>query len=127
VPAVPVLSSGGLPSGGSSAKTRWAAGTPDEEGTVTLLSGEIRRPYTPTQVGILYPMLLEAECHLVSEIEFMHRGWEVWPHMSYPDVHVWLAKRQLTAMDPLEHSELGMIPELISKWNASFTLHEGES
>jgi hypothetical protein len=60
-----------------------------------------RRPYTHEEVKQLYPMLTEVECRIVSDIEHRYRQWTVWPHVDYPQTHLWLARRHYTSMQPL--------------------------
>jgi hypothetical protein len=78
--------------------------------------GEPRPPYTHEQVKILYPFLTEVECRIVADIERRWRFWEVWPHMNYPEVHLWLTRRQFTAMQPLTAERVGDIPGEILNW-----------
>lgn len=77
---------------------------------------ERRSPYTPEQVGILFPVLTEVECHIVSGIEERFPGWSVWPHVDYPQTHIWLARKNSTAMQPLAVGMIGDLPGEIAHW-----------
>lgn len=77
---------------------------------------EARRPYTHEQVKTLYPMLGEVECRIVADIEQRYRFWEIWPHLDYPKVHVWYARRAYTPMQPLAAGKIGDIPGEIVNW-----------
>lgn len=77
---------------------------------------EPRRPYTHDQVKMLYPVLSEVECRIVAEIEQRYRFWEVWPHLDYPQTHVWYARRAYTAMQPLAAQRIGDLPGEIVNW-----------
>ena len=74
------------------------------------------RPYTHEEVKQLYPMLTEVECRIVSDIEHRYRHWTVWPHVDYPQTHLWLARRYYTSMQPLVVSLIGDLPGEIVNW-----------
>jgi hypothetical protein len=69
-------------------------------------------------------MLTEVECRMVANIEerFQQPQWMVYPHVDYPQVHLWLARRSFTPMAPLVVTMLGDLPGEISFW-----LHENTS
>jgi hypothetical protein len=75
-----------------------------------------RRPYTHEEVKQLYPVLTEVECRIVSGIEHRYRHWTVWPHVDYPQTHLWLARRYYTSMQPLVVSMIGDMPGEIVNW-----------
>jgi hypothetical protein len=40
----------------------------------------------------------------------------VWPHVDYPQTHLWLARRYYTSMQPLVVSLIGDLPGEIVNW-----------
>jgi hypothetical protein len=76
----------------------------------------VRRPYTHEQVKVLYPVLSEVECRIVSHIENRFRWWEIYPDVHYPQIHLWYARRQFTPMPALVKEHLGDIPGEIVYW-----------
>jgi hypothetical protein len=77
---------------------------------------ERERPYNHEEVQQLYPVLTEVECRLVSHLEHQFRAWQVWPHVDYPQVHLWLARRAFTSMTPIVVAQLGDMPGEINFW-----------
>lgn len=81
-----------------------------------MYSEERDKPYTADEVMTLFPVLTEVECLIVSRLEERFLGWHIWPHVDYPKVHIWLAKKNFTAMQLLAVGELGDMPGEIANW-----------
>jgi hypothetical protein len=77
---------------------------------------ERRQPYTPQQVRLIFPVLTEVECLTVADIEERFPRWHVWPHVDYPQTHLWLARRNSTPMNVLVTPRLGDMPGEITNW-----------
>jgi hypothetical protein len=73
-------------------------------------------PYTAGEVKILYPALTEVECLLVAGVEERFPGWHVWPHVDYPQTHIWLARKNSTSMPPLVTGMIGDMPGEVAYW-----------
>lgn len=82
-----------------------------------------RNPSTPEQVGILFPVLTEVECRIVSDLESRFPGWSVWPHVDYPQTHIWLTRKNATAMQSLAVGMIGDLAGEIAHWiSANFSI-----
>jgi hypothetical protein len=81
-----------------------------------MLLEERAKPYTAEEVAILYPVLSEIECAMVARIEERFPGWHIWPHVDYPQTHIWLARKNWTAMQPVIAGQLGDLPGEITDW-----------
>jgi hypothetical protein len=77
---------------------------------------ERRQPYTPQQIRLMFPVLTEVECLMVANIEEWFPRWHVWPHVDYPQAHLWLARRNSTSMNVLVTSRLADMPGDITNW-----------
>lgn len=71
---------------------------------------ERRQPYTPQQIRLMFPVLTEVECLMVAHMEERFPRWHVWPHVDYPQTHLWLARRNSTSMNVLVTSRLADMP-----------------
>jgi hypothetical protein len=77
---------------------------------------ERRQPYTPQRIRLMFPVLTEVECLMLADIEERFPRWHVWPHVDYPQTHLWLARRNSTSMDVLVTPRLGDMPAEITNW-----------
>jgi hypothetical protein len=77
---------------------------------------ERRQPYTSQQIRLMFPVLTEVECLMVADIEERFPRWHVWPHVDYPQTHLWLARRNSTSMDVLVTPRLADLPGEIMNW-----------
>ena len=77
---------------------------------------ERRHPYTPQQIRLMFPVLTEVECLMVAGIEERFPRWHVWPHVDYPQIHVWLARRNSTSMNVLVTLRLADMPGEMTNW-----------
>jgi hypothetical protein len=81
---------------------------------------ERRHPYTPEQIRLMFPVLTEVECLIVADIEERFPRWHVWPHVDYPQTHLWLARRNSTSMPVLVTSMPGEITNWINENSCSW-------
>lgn len=77
---------------------------------------ERRHPYTPEQIHLMFPVLTAVECLMVADIEVRFPRWHVWPHVDYPQAHLWLARRNSTSMNVLVIPRLGDMRGEITNW-----------
>jgi hypothetical protein len=49
----------------------------------------------------MFPVLTKVECLVVAGVEERFPRWHAWPHVDYPQSHLWLARRNSTSMNVL--------------------------
>jgi hypothetical protein len=91
---------------GPHGETQKLAAQPPTEGTDDAVAA----------VRELHPNITQAQAGKIAALQAHFQGWEVFPHVSFPTVNLWYARKRNCQMETLRRYSLAEMPAAIDEW-----------